>query len=414
MSLFGAMRTSVSGMAAFSNRLSAVADNIGNSSTTGYKQASIEFATVLGESAVQNFSSGGVASHLRYDVGAQGALQQTARVTDLAVLGSGFFVVSNNDGAPYLTRAGAFVPDANGYLVNTAGYRLMGYDLSAGAPSGNGADGLSAINLNQNALVANPSSSGRFAANLPANAAVTPAANLPSANAAGSAYAAKSSLTAYDNLGNKVVLDIYFAKTASNAWEMTVYDQAGASSGGFPYAGGPLATAALAFDPTSGKSNGAGSLTIPVPNGQSVDLDLRNMTPLATDYTVVDAQMNGSAPSLIDHVEIGDDGTVSAVYQNGARIDTYRIPLAEVASPANLLSKDGNVFAESPGSGSINVGTALKGGLGRIVSGALESSTVDLASELTTMIEAQRGYGANSKVFQTGSEMLDMLLNLKG
>ncbi|MGG7383029.1 flagellar basal body FlgE domain-containing protein, partial [Escherichia coli] len=88
---------------------------------------------------------------------------------------------------------------------------LMGYDLSTGAPSGNGTDGLSAINLNQNALVSNPSSTGRFAANLPSTAAVTPAANLPSANAAGSTYAAKSSLTAYDNLGNKVVLDIYFA-----------------------------------------------------------------------------------------------------------------------------------------------------------------------------------------------------------
>ena len=90
---------------------------------------------LLGSNLVQSFSSGSVGSHLRYDIGAQGALQQTTRVTDLAILGSGFFVVSDNNGAPYLTRAGAFVPDASGYLVNTAGYRLMGYDLSAGAAS---------------------------------------------------------------------------------------------------------------------------------------------------------------------------------------------------------------------------------------------------------------------------------------
>ena len=159
--------------------------------------------------------------------------------------------------------------------------------------------------------------------------------------------------------------------------------------------------------------SGTGSLSVAVPNGRTLSLDLGNMTQLATKYTVVDAQVNGNAPSLLDHVEIGDDGTVSAVYQNGARLDTHRIPLAEVASPGNLTSKDGNVFAESPGSGSMTVGSAREGGLGRIVSGALENSTVDLASELTTMIEAQRGYSANSKVFQTGAEMLDVLLSLK-
>ena len=414
MSLFGAMRTGVSGMAAFSNRLSAVADNIGNSSTTGYKQASVEFETMLlGSNLVQSFSSGSVGSHLRYDIGAQGALQQTTRVTDLAILGSGFFVVSDNNGAPYLTRAGAFVPDASGYLVNTAGYRLMGYDLSAGAAS-NGTGGLVPINLNQNALIANPSTEGRFAANLPSDATITPSGKLPSTNAADAAYAAKSSLTAYDNLGNKIVLDVYFAKTGDNTWEMSVYDQAGAASGGgFPYSAGALSATTLGFDPATGKMSGTGSLSVAVPNGRTLSLDLGNMTQLATKYTVVDAQMNGNAPSLLDHVEIGDDGTVSAVYQNGARLDTHRIPLAEVASPGNLTSKDGNVFAESPGSGSMTVGSAREGGLGRIVSGALENSTVDLASELTTMIEAQRGYSANSKVFQTGAEMLDVLLSLK-
>ena len=63
--------------------------------------------------------------------------------------------------------------------------------------------------------------------------------------------------------------------------------------------------------------------------------------------------------------------------------------------------------------GELRVGIAGSTGLGSIESGALESSTVDLAEELTTMIQAQRSYSANSKVFQTGSEMVDVLVNLK-
>ena len=75
--------------------------------------------------------------------------------------------------------------------------------------------------------------------------------------------------------------------------------------------------------------------------------------------------------------------------------------------------KTGNIFKLTPDAGEFRVGVAGSSGLGTIESGALESSTVDLAEELTTMIQAQRSYTANSKVFQTGSEMLDVLVNLK-
>ena len=59
------------------------------------------------------------------------------------------------------------------------------------------------------------------------------------------------------------------------------------------------------------------------------------------------------------------------------------------------------------------IGFAGAGGFGSISSGALEQSTVDLATELTTMIESQREYTANSKVFQTGADLMDVLVNLK-
>jgi flagellar hook protein FlgE len=64
-------------------------------------------------------------------------------------------------------------------------------------------------------------------------------------------------------------------------------------------------------------------------------------------------------------------------------------------------------------SGNVQVGSAGQGGLGTILSGALEQSNVDLADELTSMIEAQRGFTANSKSFQTGADLLDVVVNLK-
>jgi flagellar hook protein FlgE len=100
-------------------------------------------------------------------------------------------------------------------------------------------------------------------------------------------------------------------------------------------------------------------------------------------------------------------------YSNGASVKAYAIPLANVASPDNLSSVSGNAYASTAASGPIFLGSANTGSFGSIESSSLESSTVDLATELTSMIQAQSGYQANSKVFQTGATILDVLNSLK-
>ena len=417
MGLFGMMRTSVSGMDAQANRLSTVADNIANSSTTGYKRASTEFSTLVLESGGAAYESGSVETRVRIGVGDQGTLRFTTSVTDLAVKGNGFFLVNSDSGQTLMSRAGAFVKDGNGELVNAAGYRLMGYSLAAGAPPpvANGTAGLEIVNIGTVALQAEASTAGNLNVNLPSNAAIE--VDLPSGNAATAVYTAKTSLVTYDNLGNQVTVDVYMTKTAAETWEVAVYNQADAdpTSGGFPYGAGALVTQTLLFDATTGELDGASASTvdIPIPNGGTVTLDMGQSTQLATDYTVLDAEVNGNAPSEVERVEIDDDGTLYVVFQNGARQSTYRIPLANVPSPDNLTPLAGNVFAPSVDSGDMQIGFAGEGGLGNIVSGALEQSTVDLASELTAMIESERNYTANSKVFQTGSELIDVVVNLK-
>src|SRR5262249_40945381 len=161
----------------------------------------------------------------------------------LAVKGDGFFIVSGNAGQTFLTRAGSFVRDGQGDLVNAAGYKLMGYSLAAGNPNvvTNGTAGLQVVNVGALALQANPSTSGSRFVNLPANATAVAAANRPSANAVSSTYTGKTSLVAFDNLGNEVTLDVYATKTGSGTWEISVFDRAAAAaSGSFPYSSGPL------------------------------------------------------------------------------------------------------------------------------------------------------------------------------
>ena len=107
MGIGNVMRTGVSGMSAQGNKLSAVADNIANADTIGYKRAEIEFSSRIPQSITGEYVSGGVDSNIRHAISQQGSLQFTDSVTDLAIRGSGFFVVEDGSGSPFLTRAGS-------------------------------------------------------------------------------------------------------------------------------------------------------------------------------------------------------------------------------------------------------------------------------------------------------------------
>ncbi|MBA2125936.1 flagellar hook protein FlgE [Hyphomicrobium methylovorum] len=415
MGLYGLMTTSISGMSVQADRMGTVADNIANVNTTGYKEASAQFATLVAEGHVASYVPGSVSSVARRAISHQGDISYTTSPTDLAISGNGFFMVQSPSGTPFLTRAGSFVT-TNGQLVNAAGFTLLGYDLLNGGSTSviNSAAGLVPVSTANLGLKATPSSVGEFQVMLPSDAATS--VNLPSANGAFADFSGKTSIITYDNLGHQVTLDIYSAKTANNQWEVTVYDNAGASAnGGFPYAGGSLLTTLpLTFDGTNGKllTPANGTLSVNIPNGTTLSLALGNTTQLAGDYTPMKATANGNGPSAVDRFEISKNGTVTAVYADGSRVDAFQVPLASVASPDNLTAISGNVFATNKDSGDLQLGKANTGALGYIASGALEKSSVDLASELTTMVEAQRSYTANSKVFQTGTQLLDVLVNL--
>ncbi|MCJ8053997.1 flagellar hook protein FlgE [Shinella curvata] len=398
MSLYGTMRTGVSGMNAQANRLSTVADNIANANTTGYKKASTQFSSLILPSTGGAYNSGGVTTDVRYSISAQGTFTYTTSSTDLAINGKGFFIVQGSDGQEYMTRAGAFTPMDDGTLQNSAGFTLMGYEYSSTEDPTivvNGFDGLGEINLSSGELNAKGSAEGALDVNLPSNA--------------DDGYEKKTSLKAYDSQGNSRLIEFNYTKVSDNNWTVeATYD--GTSIAG-PIAmvfdsAGKLTSPSPAIITTTPQTTGGAELA-------ELEISIGGSTQLASDFDVSNGKIDGNAASKVTGYEISDDGVLSLKYSNGELTPKYRIAMASVQSPDNLKPLPGNVYSQSNESGVVVMGYAGTNGYGSIISGALEDSNVDIAEELTSMIESQRNYTANSKVFQTGSELMETLVNLK-
>lgn len=401
MSLFGMMRTGSSGMNAQANRLGTVAENIANANTTGYKRASTEFSSMILPSSDGAYNSGGVETKVRYSIGTEGAKVFTTSGSDLALDGGGFFIVEGANGQEFLTRAGAFTQDGDGNLVNAAGYTLLGYEYGDGADPTvvvNGFDGLSKVNLASDGLVATGSTAGSMGANLNSGDAV--------------GTISTTSLIVYDSQGNTRILDFNYEKTADNAWTIEIIDRESGDS---------LGTQALAFDADGVLTTSPATITTAAKTGLagtgadlgSLEIDLSKTTQLGYKFNPDGGTIDGNAPSKVAGFQIDDDGIVYVKYENNTLEPRYRIALANVQSPDNLVPQAGNVYSQGVDSGVIVTGFAGSGDFGNIISGALENSNVDIAEELTAMIESQRSYTANSKVFQTGADLLDVLVNLK-
>jgi flagellar hook protein FlgE len=419
MSLYSALMASVSGMSAQANSLSTISDNIANADTTGYKEASTQFEDMLNEFSPSEYNAGGVATVVNYNISEQGDTTATSTSTNMAIEGNGFFVVQNASGDTYLTRAGSFAPNADGDLVNASGYTLMGYPISSTSsqPPSYSVDQLQPVQISISGLSPpEATTSGSITGNLD-SAATTDTGTLPAANTSASTYTEMTPVTAYDSQGDAVTLNVYMTKTGSNTWEMDVFNAADAASGGgFPYGtsgSAPLATATLNFDPTTGALTTPTSLSVPVSTtpAQTISLSLSSLTQVASSSSV-QSTVNGNPPGTFESVSVSTSGVLSEVYSNGVTTPIYQIPLATVPSVDSMTSMAGDVFSPNSASGGIVLGAANSQGFGTINGSELESSTVDLATELTNMVVTQNAYQANSKAFQVGSDMLSELVNL--
>lgn len=419
MSIYGAMFAGVSGLAAQSNALGMISDNIANVNTVGYKGTSARFSTLVTQAATQTtHTPGGVMSTPYSFINRQGLLQGSSSGTDLAVAGQGFFVV-NEASTPgfgddfYFTRAGSFNPDQNGNLVNAAGYFLQGYDLRTNptpAPSASTFTGLETVNISNLSGSAAASTGISLGVNLPSTAAVTD----------------NFSVTAqvFDSLGNAHDMDITFTKTATNTWDWAASDptlDGGATSSGTTVGNGTITFdtdgTPLTFVPAAptinitGFTTGASNSVITLDLGTIAGTD--GLTQFAGDFTISNIDQDGVRFGNYTGITISEAGIVTALFDNGQRQDIYQLPLGMFRNPNGLESKTGNVYLETNRSGNFQLNLAGNGGAGDIAPAALESSTVDLAEEFTKMIVTQRAYSANTKVITTADDMLEELIRVK-
>ena len=418
MSIYGAMFAGVSGLAAQSNALGMISDNIANVNTIGYKGTSARFSTLVTQAATQTtHTPGGVMSSPYSFISRQGLLQGSSSGTDLAVAGQGFFVVNEaaNPGFGddfYFTRAGSFNPDQNGNLVNAAGYFLQGFDLGNGAPppSSSTFTGLETVNISNLSGSAAATTAISLGVNLPSTAAVTDSFSVTA--------------QVFDSLGNAHDMDVTFTKSATNTWSWAASDPSldgGATSSGSAVGSGDIVFdtdgTPLTFSPAAptitltGFTTGAGNATITLDLGTVAGTD--GLTQFAGDFTISNIDQDGVRFGNYTGITISDQGVVTALFDNGQRQDIYQLPLGMFRNPNGLEQKTGNVYLETDRSGNFQLNLAGNGGAGDIAPGALESSTVDLAEEFTKMIITQRAYSANTKVITTADEMLDELIRVK-
>lgn len=418
MSIYGAMFSGVSGLSAQSRALGMISDNISNVNTVGYKSTRAQFATLVTQSINKDvYSPGGVRAKPTQHLEKQGLLQASASGTDVAVSGSGFFVV-NEAAAPGLgdnymfTRAGSFQRDLSGNLVNTAGLYLQGWQLDQnGSPIGNTSvlSSLKTVNIANLSGTARATDFAEIGANLPSTAAVGDTQDI--------------SVQVYDSLGNAHDVTLTFEKTADNAWSYTVADPllastaavSGTVTGGgagtitFDGTGVPSAITApdIAITWTTG---GANNSTIGLDLGTVGELD--GLTQFAGEFSLGSIEQNGVRFGEYAGVVINEEGIVTALFDNGETRDIYKIPVAQFQNPNGLAARDGNAYLQTSASGDVTLTSANSGGAGKLAAGALEASNVDLAEEFTDMIVTQRAYSASAKVITTADEMLEELIRI--
>ncbi|KJC38292.1 flagellar hook protein FlgE [Bradyrhizobium sp. LTSP849] len=418
MSLTGALSSAISALSAQSQSLSMISDNIANTSTTGYKTTSAMFDDlVTASSNTTSYASGGVTVSGRANITQQGLLAATSNATDVAIQGSGFFVVTSatSGGTVSYTRNGAFSTDNAGYLENNGSY-LEGWRTDS---DGNVVGNESASNLQAiNTQVASTSGS--------ATTKTTIAANLPSDAATGDTYT--SSMTVYDSLGAANSMQVTWTKTGTNAWSASFADPT-STSDTTTATGTTSSTVDITFNSdgslastspspatvaVTGWTDGAADSTITMNLGTVGGTD--GLTQYASGETtptvnVTSIDSDGLSYGKLSSIAIGKNGVVDATYSNGQTIAIYKIAVATFADPTGLSAASNGLYSATVTSGNAALQASGENGAGTIYGSELESSTTDTSSQFSSMISAQQAYSAASQVISTVDKMYDTLIS---
>ncbi len=402
----------LTGLEADSTALNTIANNLANMNTTAYKAQTTTFSDLF----YQQLGQSGSGNPIQVGAGTQvssttsnfttGSVNATGQATDVALNGNGFFIVEGN-GATEYTRAGNFSLSSNGFLTTQGGFNVMGYPAANGAVNTNAP--LSAIQIPVGQVEAPR-----------ATASLTMTGNLDASAAAGAASALPAQVTLYDSLGVAHVATVTYQKTGGNTWSYNIALPAGEATGSsanasgtlsFDASGNLIAPAANVTGITfSGLADGANNLTFDWQlynaNGSG------NLTQVASTSSIAKTTQDGYASGEYQSFAVNADGTVSAMYSNGQTLKIGQIAVATITNEQGLMrTGDGN-YQATFASGQASVGLAGAGGRGTMQGAALEASNVDISTEFSKLIVAQRAFEANSKAITTFDTVTQQAINM--
>lgn len=446
---FTALAAGVSGLQAFTEGVGVIADNITNVNTIGYKETRSRFSTLVTETAaLSSYSPGGVRAFSETLVSKQGLLQSSGSQTDLSIDGAGFFVVRNGDSAEdtsgeiLYTRAGAFTQDSEGFFRNTAGLYLMGWPVdSSGAIPNNQNDQslLEPININSLNGFGDATSDVAIRANLQSSTPVSAGYTNGSIAAGTQAADFETNLQIFDSQGGAHTVVFSAVKTGTNQWnyELTFDDGSELDPA---HTNGLIGQGVMAFntdgtiDLGSSTLNDIGGTAVTVPGGAlsftynatgpnavdngsivfdfGTDGDADGFSQFDSLSTLISSSADGASFDNVNGVSIGQDGSVTALFDNGLTLTVFKLPVATFQNPDGLTRRQGNSFGISDLSGDFALQQAGFGGAGNVAPNSLEQSTVDLANEFSELIKVQRAFSASTRIITTSDEILEELTRL--
>lgn len=416
--------TAVSGIKASTTSLNIIGNNIANAGTTGFKTSRGEFADVY---ATSLGGGGGQEGKGVAVVGinqsfSQGNIRFTENVLDMAINGSGFFVLDDNGTNAY-TRSGSFQVDRDGYVVNSTQQRLVVFNTTDdGSPTGE----MGQLQIDTSLIQPQATTQVDIQANLDSRMTVPPVAwggpfdafaatpTAPSPDM----FNSSTSVTVWDSLGNPHVQSMYFVKTATqNEWDIyTMIDGVSVtgpdtvtfdSTGQVDPATLPMTVSVAAWTPldSTGAANGA--------TAQSFNVDLSDLSQFGNEFSVSEIDQDGFTTGQLRGIEVGDSGVVFARFTNGQSRAMGQIALASFSNTSGLQPLGNTAWAETFASGQPTLGIAATAGLGVVQSGALEESNVEVTQQLVDMIVAQRNFQANAKMIQTEDTITQTVINMR-
>ena len=405
-SLMSSLFTGVSGLASNSEAMGIIGDNISNANTVGFKSSkavfSDLFSTILANgSTTRQLGRGSQLSGSLKEF-SQGAFEASTNALDMAIDGSGFFVVNNGLGNQY-TRAGQFRLNENGLVQSVTGEILQGQKISNGIPSA------TVGNIDLAGVQSAPQASTTFTlgANLDGSASGTTTFTSP--------------VTIYNSVGTQVIASVKFSKVAdANSWKYAITTSEGSLTSG--------ASGTVSFD-------SSGNLTSPTTD-QAIVIDYSaSSTPALTQtmswdlvgssgltngkLTGFSAASNnnslvqdGFSTGTLVGLTTNSTGIISGLFNNGQTDKLFQVTLGDFLSPSGLQRAGSNLFSETADSGQVVLGTAGTGGFGGITGQSLELSNVDLAEQFVTMIQTQQAFQASARIITTTDDLLTEAVNL--